>query len=227
MIPKIIWQTHELPYNELPNFQKDITNTWKNLNPGWEYNYVSAEERSIHVQEYDNFLYECYKQCSGINQAEIWRIVILYKHGGFYADMDSICTMPLDDVISQNYNNKEIICSPPGFQIKESFINDSNFAAISNSKMIKSIIDKSIEKCKNIIDTKDLYSFHHPGSIVLNNFFNTIKNNKNNILFQYDYFSHSNDYKTSFNSNFEVTVNKTKINYKTLCIDNDWPIYHV
>jgi mannosyltransferase OCH1-like enzyme len=49
-VPKIIWQTHESKYNDLLPFQKDITNTWKNLNPGWEYRYINAEQRSLEVK---------------------------------------------------------------------------------------------------------------------------------------------------------------------------------
>jgi mannosyltransferase OCH1-like enzyme len=224
VIPKIIWQTHENKYEDLLPFQKNVTNTWKNLNPGWEYSYVSAEERSKEVQEYDDFLYECYKQCSGINQAEIWRIVVLYKYGGFYADMDSVCTMPLDSVISQNYNNKEIICSPPGFQIGSGYINDSNFAAVKNSKMIKLIINKAIVECENIIRNKKFDSFLHPGSLVLVNFFDVVIKNKNNILFKNNYFSHSRDYQSTFNESYSINYNDQIMSYSDLAKEKGWTI---
>ena len=224
MIPKIIWQTHENKYEDLLPFQKNITNTWKNLNPGWQYNYVSAEERLRDIQEYDDFLYECYKLCSGINQADLWRLVALYKHGGFYADMDSVCTMSLDDVIVQNYNNQDMICSPPGFQRGPQFINNSNFAAVKNSKIVKIIIDKSIEECKKIIESKNFDVFVNPGAIVLTNFSNTAMKNKKDIFFQYKYFSHSRDYQSTFNKSYCIDYNGQTVLYSDIAKEKGWTI---
>ena len=49
MIPKIIWQTYECPYDELPQYAKDCTKTWIDKNPTWEYRYVDAQEREKFV----------------------------------------------------------------------------------------------------------------------------------------------------------------------------------
>ena len=221
MIPKIIWQTHENKYEDLLPFQKNVTNTWKNLNPGWEYNYVSAEERSKEVQEYDDFLYECYKQCSGINQAEIWRVVVLYKYGGFYADMDSVCTMPLDSVISQNYNNKEIICSPPGFQMGLGHINNSNFASVKNGKIVQEILEEIVKAYKK--EKLDILGLK-PGN-PCNGIFSRISiKNKNSIFFKDDYFVHSQDYKKDFNKHYYIRYNDQKVLYSDIAIEKSWTI---
>jgi hypothetical protein len=223
MIPKIIWQTHENKYNDLLPFQKDITNTWKNLNPGWQYRYVDGIQRSSQVKEYSNFLHKYYLESDGQHQSDIWRLVAIYNYGGFYADMDSICIETIQDSIDRNYKGEEIVCSPIGFQ--HSGINSSNFGAIKGSKIVKSIIDSLFLQYKDIRleDVKTL-SFGFPENYT---FSMIAKENKHLISFNSDYFSHASEYKTSFNSNVDVVFNKKNINYHLLCTNMNWPIYYI
>jgi mannosyltransferase OCH1-like enzyme len=224
MIPKIIWQTHENKYEDLDSFQKNIINTWKNLNPGWKHNYIDAEQRSKDVKEYDDFLYECYRKSSGINQADIWRLVAIYNNGGFYADMDSICTMPLDDILHQFYNGEDMICSPISYQ--SDGVNNSNFAGLKNSKIAKLMLDKIIQNYTTIkehfgIDISDL----GPGDPCNDIFSKIAIKNKNLVCFNNKYFSHSSDYKTSFYKDCKVTYKKKETTYFNLAQINDWKIY--
>ena len=111
MIPKIIWQTHEWEYKDLPhNFNRCIQ-TWKNLNPEWEYRYHSAIDRAIDVRDFDQELYGYYMFADKVTQSDIWRYVVLYQYGGFYTDMDSFCIMPLEYSFKQFYNGKDVFCS--------------------------------------------------------------------------------------------------------------------
>jgi hypothetical protein len=221
MIPKIIWQTHENKYNDLLPFQKDITNTWKNLNPGCEYRYVDAEERSVMVKEYSEFLYKYYLEADNVSKADIWRLIAIYTHGGFYADMDSICIETIQDSMDKKYKGEEVVCSSIGFQ--HPGINNSNFGAIKNSKIIQSII-YSLCLFYNYTDLKEVNSFNFGWPE--NHLFSTItQKNKNLISFNNDYFMHSLDYKAFFNSHVEVIFNKQKANYHNLCIENNWEIY--
>lgn len=213
MIPKIIWQTQEAEYEDLLPFQKDITHTWKNLNPGWQYRYVSSKQREDHIKKFDEVLYKSYMLSSGVNQADIWRLVVTYEYGGFYADMDSVCTMPLDNLISKSYKNEDMICSSIGFQVENNWVNNSNFAAIKNSKIIKLIIDKVILTCKELIDKRYYSIFKDPGTLAWLNFCNTVLENKNDICFRDDYFLHSKDFKESFDMDYEILYNGKKINY--------------
>jgi hypothetical protein len=223
MIPKIIWQTHENKYNDLLPFQKDITNTWKNLNPGWKYRYVGADERSLMVKEYSDFLYRYYVESGKLHQSDIWRLVAIYNYGGVYADMDSICIETIQDSMDKKYNREDLVCSSIGFQ--HSGINSSNFAGIKNSKIIKLIIDSLISQYSQVaLEDIKYFKFGFPE----NHTFSMIaQENKNLISFNNDYFSHASEYKTLFNSNVEVIFNKEKINYHKLCIDNNWDIYYL
>ena len=223
MIPKIIWQTHENKYNDLLPFQKNITNTWKNLNPGWEYIYVDAEERSKVVKDYSDFLYNYYLASDKLRQSDIWRLVSIYKNGGFYADMDSVCIKTIQDSLDATYNGEDVVCSPIGFQ--HSGINNSNFGAVKGSKIIKSIIDSLLLKYEETgIDKVKNFSFGFPE----NHTFSLIaQENKDLISFNSEYFSHASEYKVFFDSNFYVTFNNKQKNYKDLCNNNNWPIYYI
>jgi hypothetical protein len=221
MIPKIIWQTHENKYNDLLPFQKDIANTWKNLNPGWEYRYVDAEERSVMVKKYSDFLHNCYMESDNVHRADIWRLVAIYNYGGFYADMDSVCIETIQNSMDKKYKGEEVVCSSIGFQ--HPGINNSNFAGIKNSKTIKLIIDSLISQYSQVaLEDIKYFEFGFPE----NHTFSVIaQENKNSICFNNDYFSHTSEYKTFFNSHVEVLFNKQKANYHNLCIENNWEIY--
>jgi mannosyltransferase OCH1-like enzyme len=89
MIPKIIWQTHESPYDELPELYKTNSQTYKELD-GWEYRYSSAADREAFIAEhFPQYLHLYQHIVPGIFKADFWRYLVLYKHGGFYVDMDS------------------------------------------------------------------------------------------------------------------------------------------
>jgi len=93
--PKIIWQTHNYEQKYLPEHLKHIAGTWKNLNPGWDYRYISHHKRDKMVRAYPE-IYETYKTQAPTFQSDIWRFLVTYEYGGCYADMDSVCVKPLD-----------------------------------------------------------------------------------------------------------------------------------
>lgn len=224
MIPKIIWQTHESLYEDLFPFQKNVINTWKNINPGWQHIYVGSNERHKLIKEYDDFLYDCYIVSNGVNQADIWRLVTLYKNGGFYADMDSVCTQSIDNILKNEYKGQEMVCGTKN--IKDSFINNSNFGSIKNSNIVKEILDNIILKYKIILNDKKNNIKNLPPGIPCLGIFSeiTIKNQKN-IFFNNKYFSHSKDYKAYFNPQYYVLYNEKSIDYLKLCNLNNWHIY--
>lgn len=223
MIPKIIWQTHEKKYNDLPPFQKNIIGTWKNLNPSWEYRYVDAEQRHIDVKNYSEEIYKHYVLTDNLHQSDIWRFITLYNHGGFYADMDSICVQGIDESLLKSYNKQELVCSPVGYQ--HYGINCSNFGSIKNSKILKSLIESIATEYSNIKkEDVPLLGFAFPE----NAFFSSIMlENKDLICFNKKYFKHCKEFKTEFDENVYVTINGEKIKYSVLCKNNGWPIYYI
>lgn len=138
MIPKVIWQTHQWEYQDLPNNFKRAAMTWQNLNPDWEYRYANAAERAKQVESFSPELYLFYPFMDKPTQADIWRYIVVYENGGAYADMDSICVTPLDFVVDQMPENLEI--AGPEANEDNLFYN-ANFFAIKNSNLLKETIE--------------------------------------------------------------------------------------
>lgn len=211
MIPKIIWQTQEAKFEDLLPFQKRIIDTWINLNPGWEHKYTDAKQREQDVKEYNDTLHQAYMLASGVNQADIWRIIVTYRYGGVYADMDSICTLSLDNVLKKHYNNEDMISTSNGFQVTSNCcvingvrmtdshgINCSNFATTKNSKTMKSILDEVIVECNTILNSGRHKAFKDHGVPVWLPFSNNAIKNEYGMCYLDDYFIHSKDFKRGF-----------------------------
>lgn len=96
-IPKLIWQTYKLPYNELPEYALEATQTWTNSNPDWIYNYMDDEAAAKFIQEEygDEWLDIWNNVPVKVMKGDIWRYMIVYKYGGLYADLDTHCVVPI------------------------------------------------------------------------------------------------------------------------------------
>jgi hypothetical protein len=139
-VPKIIWQTHEWGYEDLPDNFKRAAMTWQNLNPGWEYRYVTAAERKEQIRSNPEhaLLYLFYLATDKVTQADIWRYITLYEHGGAYADMDSACAEPLDYSLRDVQPGTEIVCTPPD---QNGDINNANFVATRLSRVLYAVLE--------------------------------------------------------------------------------------
>jgi mannosyltransferase OCH1-like enzyme len=104
MIPKIIWQTYEVDYKDIPEKAKDLSLSWQTLNKNWEYKYVSSKDRSKFVQEYfGNEWYTIYNSYKlNVMRADLWRYMCLYIYGGLYCDLDTLCKKPIESWLDLN-----------------------------------------------------------------------------------------------------------------------------
>lgn len=141
MIPKIIWQTHNYQYDDLPDHFLKATKSWRYLNPTWEYRYVPSDERDLFVKQELPDIYQVYKKSPPVFQSDLWRYLVVYKYGGVYADMDSVCIKPLDYML-KDYNGESLIHLKPyeGESHQVGLINNSHFAAVKNCKTLKDIL---------------------------------------------------------------------------------------
>lgn len=80
----------------------DWIKTWCDLNPAWELKLWGNHE-------YDTCGWVCKPQMDILRAAGLWagvadimRYEILFEHGGFYVDADSVCIRPLDDWLLDN-----------------------------------------------------------------------------------------------------------------------------
>jgi len=136
MIPKIIWQTYESEYDNLPQLAKDLSSTWIDKNPDWEYRYVSGKERREFVK--DNFsqewleIYDSYK--FNAMRSDLWRYLCIFKLGGLYVDLDTTCNIKISEWLDLNKNF--IITTESGFNSVTQLI----FAADKESPFLKNTL---------------------------------------------------------------------------------------
>jgi len=97
-IPKVVHQTWKT--SDLPHCLAELRKTWIQLNPEWEV-------RLWNDTEIDRFCTsilnpeaaKMYLQLSGIQRADVWRVLCLQKFGGVYADLDMECLRPMEEFL--------------------------------------------------------------------------------------------------------------------------------
>jgi hypothetical protein len=101
-IPKKIYQTW-IRVNVTEKLKK-FTDTWREMNP--EYEYILYDDKMIKeflTENFDKNVMETYNKINkGAFKADLWRYCILYKYGGYYADIDSLCLGKIDNFVENN-----------------------------------------------------------------------------------------------------------------------------
>jgi mannosyltransferase OCH1-like enzyme len=155
MIPKIIWQTHSVEYPQLPDFILECSNTWKENNPNYEYRYLNDSDM-------DNFILEHFgkewldllNSCPiKIMKVDTFKYMLLYIHGGVYADIDYICSAPID---SWSEKEENLII----FQ-DDLFLNFTQAVFASSKNNI--ILSKTIENIQKDLKNPDYKKRHLVG----------------------------------------------------------------
>jgi len=100
IIPKIIWQTNYTSKVTLPL----KTAWWCNriLSADHDYRFQTTSERLTFIEQYfAGRISTLYSRLTiGAAQADLWRLLVLYKHGGIYMDIDAHLVWPLNRILS-------------------------------------------------------------------------------------------------------------------------------
>lgn len=152
MIPKIIWQTYKDSFEDLPSYAKKTAQTWKDLNPEYRYIYMNDKDIERFVLKYYGIdWYNIITKCPiGVMKSDIWRYLVIYKYGGFYIDLDTICTKPLKEWVN---NNKSLIICVDDDQLT---YGQYAFAASPSNGALKKVIDN----VKNNLTNPDYTNRH-------------------------------------------------------------------
>jgi len=144
MIPKIIWQTYKDSFDQLQNYMVDSVNTWKNLNPDFEYRYMDdAQAAQFILNEYGKEWHDIFVNLPvGVMRGDLWRYMIIYKYGGVYADLDTECINPINTWLSKDYDM--IVCPETDIHYCQ-----WTFAASAEHPILKSVLDTVKEKLLN------------------------------------------------------------------------------
>ena len=130
MIPKVIHICHKT----IPSIEV-YSNKWKELNPDYELKLYDDEMcKSFLLTEFSQLHLDIFNFIpDGPIKADFWRLCILYKYGGVYADADIVPLVPLREYIKESsvfvtciskYNNRDnynphfIMCEANNSKIK-------------------------------------------------------------------------------------------------------------
>ena len=207
-IPKIIWQTHNYLYEELPKHLKQVTQTWINLNPTWEYRYVDHIARAEFVKTEDPVLYTHFEKLAPITQADLWRYLVTYTYGGVYADMDSVCNSPLDYAFDILQCDHDLLASS---QSGPMYYNNCNYAVDKNSKNLEIII-KNLKDEDYLTDNLNVWDCPLTRFVEQASASDTVCKDFNAAL-------HSQEFKSAFNDTFEVNYYGKRVAYNELMRD--------
>jgi mannosyltransferase OCH1-like enzyme len=144
MIPKIIWQTYKDPIDQLPDYMHDAMQTWKNLNPNYEHRYMDDKQAEEFVLEYfgQEWL-DIFKGLPvGVMRGDLWRYMVVYIHGGVYADLDTECWEPISVWLKEDM--EMIVCPENDIHYCQ-----WTFAASPKHPILKSVLDYIKEKLEN------------------------------------------------------------------------------
>jgi mannosyltransferase OCH1-like enzyme len=98
-IPRIIHQTFRSA--DLPERIGQASQSWISRNPEYDYRFHDdAACRDLIAQHFDADVLTAYDRLeNGAFRADLWRYCQLYLTGGVYADIDTICRMPLSGLL--------------------------------------------------------------------------------------------------------------------------------
>ena len=141
-IPKNIFQTHKslIYLKNKPHLLKCMKTWTKHSNEFNYYFYDNEMCNNFMKENMDSKTYSAYTLLPmGVMKADLWRYCIIYKYGGIYSDVDTICYVNPNIFI----NDSQLVVSP---ELGTNYFCQWTFSACSGSPLLKSIIDLSVDR---------------------------------------------------------------------------------
>ncbi len=184
MIPKII---HQIWYDlgngkEIPDRLQRYQESWKSFHPDWEHKLWSEENGRDLIQEHYPFFLKTYDNYPyGIQRVDAVRYLILYAHGGLYADLDYECFRSLNETIEKN-KDKNIFLSESQLKFNIKFFHNGLLISSPGHPFLSSVI-KALEdnKKKKWYYRKNLYVIKSTGPGLISHCYKNTEN-KNDIF---------------------------------------------
>ena len=154
--------TREIPYNLFQTFKtKDISpalqtfvDTWKEKNPEYTYKFYDDDMCDKFMKEFDVRTWKAYQRIiPGAFKADLWRYCVLYKYGGIYADIDTMCLGKIDEFLNETTE----FVTP--IDLDNTLLYNSFIAAAPGSKILKDCIDTIVHNVENNIVPDDKIYF--------------------------------------------------------------------
>lgn len=154
-IPKIIWQTNFTKSITLPVYLNYLFN--RLMAPTWSYRFMVTSDRELFVKSnFDARIYQAYKKIQiGAAQADLWRLLVLYKRGGVYMDIDAHLVWPLSWMLKDF--DKELF-----LKIKSGEISNYFIASAPGNPNLLDVINQIIQNIYEVTSA-NVYEITGPG----------------------------------------------------------------
>lgn len=98
--PRVIFMCNKT----ISEAEKDKASQWKDMNPAFDVElYDDTKIREFLLSEYGARYVKTFDFIQhGPIRADFWRLCVLYKHGGFYSDIDNVPLVPLSTFIESD-----------------------------------------------------------------------------------------------------------------------------
>ena len=111
-IPRKIWILWYQGLSEAPLIVKKCINSWKNENPNWDVIVLDKDNLNDYID--DALSPEKMDKLSFTKRSDLFRLQLLAKFGGVWADATTLCMKSLDDWIDEYAESGFFAFSTPG-----------------------------------------------------------------------------------------------------------------
>lgn len=136
---------------------------WKNTNPDYNYYFFGNKEaRELIKDNFDEEVLNAFDTLiPGAYKADLFRVCALYVLGGVYADADTECLNPMDEIFSYSKNASFISVADS----KENNILNSFMISKKENPLLKAIIEYIVNNVKNRVYLSRDLDITGPGAI--------------------------------------------------------------
>lgn len=142
-IPRQIFQTHKSVSYLLskPNLTKAVASWRKHIHDFRYYFFTDVMCDAFMKEHYSGTIYDAYQRLPlAVMKADLWRYCVVYKYGGIYADVDTVCEQHPGLLIKDGAQ----LCLAP--EPDGPFFCQWVFAAPPGSPILKAVIDLSVKR---------------------------------------------------------------------------------
>jgi len=175
MIPKIIHQTWRYKNSKNDCFYPCVESV-KSQHPEYKYCfYNDAQSAQIIADDFPDFL-GVYDSMSPVEKADLFRYLIVYKHGGIYLDIDCYCVNSFNELIE----NAEFVAGYEQGWVHDGLLRYTQWAFAS--KAGHPILLEAAQRCKqNHLKKPKMWTLEKTGPIMWTHLINKFRMEEHNL----------------------------------------------
>lgn len=155
LIPRTIWQTNFTGDVTLPVYLNYLFN--RLISPTYSYRFMVTADRDKYIKEhFSGRIYEQYCRLQiGAAQADLWRLLVLYREGGIYLDIDAHAVWPLESVVDDKIDSLFV-------EAKRGLLSNYFIASSPGNPLLDKLINQVVDNIESG-ELKDVFDITGPG----------------------------------------------------------------